>query len=332
MSPIAAEVPASGDSPEGHRVGTLANSVTVPEPLPEQDFDSSAAPLFPEPLVIGAQPRLRSDPRGLPDDQFKVPDTVLDGADLKGLSIRAASLRGDEHRYFTTTRQDSMDISRIWDGQAEALIICVADGVGSEPLSHHGSAEACRLLQDEVKRRVRALFDAEPVHGLPELCQDLAEVLAQRMTEIADYLKIAPKALSTTLVAALIEGRPADDAHRNYVLFAVGDSTAFLLREGAFQPCFADQHDGVITSTNTNALPTSPGRVAAVRGVLRPGEMLMTCTDGMSNPMRNAKVAAQLAARWGTGRVPSLPEFSWQVSFRAKSYGDDRTAICVWAR
>lgn len=287
---------------------------------------------FPEPLVIGAQPKLLSDPKGLPDSQFKVPDTVLDGADLEGLAIRAASLRGDDHRFFATTRQDSMDISRISDGHTEAILVCVADGVGSEPLSHHGSAQACRLLREEVQGRAKALFAAEATRGLPELCQDIAECLAQRLTEIADYLKISPQALSTTLVGALIEAHPIDAALRRYVLLGVGDSTALLLRGGGFQHCFPDQHDGMITGTGTNALPTSPGRIAAARGVLSRGEMLMICTDGMSNPMRNPQVAAQLAAWWSGGQIPGLPEFGWQVSFRAKSYGDDRTAVCVWAR
>jgi serine/threonine protein phosphatase PrpC len=116
------------------------------------------------------------------------------------------------------------------------------------------------------------------------------------------------------------------------VVFAVGDSSAFLLRDGKFAACFADQHDTMITSTGTNALPTSVGRVAAVRGELRAGDMLMICTDGMSNPMRNTQVTDQLAAWWAPGRVPGLPEFGWQLSFRAKSYGDDRTAVCFWGR
>ena len=57
----------------------------------------------------------------------------------------------------------------------------------------------------------------------------------------------------------------------------------------------------------------------------------MVCTDGLSNPMRNAAVSSQLAQWWGRGTVPGMPEFGWQLSFRAKSYGDDRTAVCAWS-
>jgi hypothetical protein len=60
--------------------------------------------------------------------------------------------------------------------------------------------------------------------------------------------------------------------------------------------------------------------------------MLMVCSDGMSNPMRNGDVRKQLAQWWSGDRVPGLLEFGWQVGYRAKTYGDDRTAVCVWSR
>ena len=58
--------------------------------------------------------------------------------------------------------------------------------------------------------------------------------------------------------------------------------------------------------------------------------MLMLCSDGLSGPMdNNESVRDQLADWWG-GQPPSLPEFYWQMSFRAQTYGDDRSAVCVW--
>jgi hypothetical protein len=130
---------------------------------------------FPEPLVLGVQPRLRSDPKGLPHERFRVPDSVLDGADLDGLAIRGASLRGDEHRYYGATRQDSMSIAEVSDGRIIAYLACVADGVGSEPLSQHGSASVCELAYEEVRTRLSQLFATDPEVDLPALCQDLAE-------------------------------------------------------------------------------------------------------------------------------------------------------------
>ena len=65
---------------------------------------------------------------------------------------------------------------------------------------------------------------------------------------------------------------------------------------------------------------------------LNSSDMLIICTDGLSNPMRNQDVRAQLAQWWECDRIPGIAQFGWQLSFRAKSFGDDRTAICVWGR
>ena len=297
----------------------------------KEDAAMPSVPSFPVPLIIGPEPKLTSAPRGLPDAASTVPDTVLDGADLPGLVIRGASIRGDEHRYFGITRQDSMGIWALADGQAEAYLVCVADGVGSEPMSQFGSAKACALLREEAERKLPALLAAGQDRGLPGICQNMAERVAARLADYGRNLQIAPKFLSTTLVGAVIEAEPASAAGRGCVVFAVGDSTAFLLRDGTFYPLLDDPHDGMIASTGTSALPTSPGTVATCRIMIRPGDMLMVCTDGLSNPMRNAAVSSQFGQWWGSGSVPEVPEFGWQLSFRAKSYGDDRTAVCVWS-
>jgi serine/threonine protein phosphatase PrpC len=162
--------------------------------------------------------------------------------------------------------------------------------------------------------------------------EKIAGSICDRLTDVAGYLGVAPKALSTTLAAALIELNPQDPAQRRFRILSVGDATAFLLSKRHFIPLLADPHDTTITSTATNALPTSLGEVGADAGILGPGDMLMVCTDGMSNPMRNADVRAQLAEWWGGDHVPSMPEFGWQMSYRVKTYDDDRTAVCVWGR
>jgi serine/threonine protein phosphatase PrpC len=254
---------------------------------------------------------------------------VLDGADLPGLKIRGASLRGDEHRYYSVTRQDSMGIRRVTDGTTEAYLVCVADGVGSERQSQRGSAEACHLLYDEVGRRVTALFSADPGRGLRVLGQDMMERVAERLTDVAHAWGVTPKVISTTLVGALLEAHPEHPERRRCVALGIGDSGAFLLRQGIFHPLFPDEHDTEITSTNTSALPTSPGQAVVIAAEMVPGDVLMVCTDGLSNPMRSDEVRKQLARWWGTG-APGLPEFGWQLSFRIRSYGDDRTAVCVW--
>jgi carbon monoxide dehydrogenase subunit G len=294
-----------------------------------------AVPRFSSPpLVIGPAPRLTSSLVGLPGGPYKVPDTVLDGADLDGIEVRGASLRGDEHRHYGATRQDAMDICRVRDDTLEAVLGCVADGVGSQPLSQLGAAQACVLVREEVRARLPALFASGPEGALPSLCQDLAERVAERLAQRAGFLKVPPQALSTTLAAAVVEAGAAQAGtphSRRWVAFAVGDAMAFVLRGGVFYPCFAHPGDAAPASTPP-ALPVSIGRVAAAAGEFRPGDALVVCTGGLSMPIRNPLVREQLAAWWGSGRVPTLPEFGWQMSFRIMFYRDDRTAVCFWPK
>ena len=148
----------------------------------------------------------------------------------------------------------------------------------------------------------------------------------------ADARRIHPETLSTTLVAALVELTPLDRPRRAMVL-RVGDSTAFVLRDGVFQECFPDAHKGEdVQESGTCALPGNPGTVEVDTVMLGNDDVLVLCTDGLSNPMHNDEVRAQLATWWSSGPVPGILEFGWQLAFRAKSYGDDRSVVCVWGR
>jgi serine/threonine protein phosphatase PrpC len=326
VTPEADELSPGPSQPESSKVRPLPGALPASQNERIHTFPNAIG----DPIFIGTEPRLGSAPAGLPEERYTLPDSVLDGAAAPGLAIRGASLRGDEHRFYGTTRQDSMGIWKVSDKHTEAFLVCVADGVGSQPLSQLGSLEACRLVHEYVPSSVTALLNADEDDELPGLCQELAERVALELAEIASRVRADPKELSTTLVAALVDASPVNPDERRYVAFGVGDSGAFLLRDRVFHALFADQHDTTITSTGTNALPTSVGRAVTYGGMLVPGDMLMICTDGLSNPMRNAKVTEQLTEWWGQGTIPQLALFGWQLSFRAKTYSDDRSAVCVW--
>jgi serine/threonine protein phosphatase PrpC len=307
----------------------IVKPVVFPEPIVKPV-------VFPEPIVIGAIPRLGSEPRGLPEpDQVlgpPVPDSVLDGADFQGLLIRGASRRGDRHRYLATVRQDSMGMWRVGDSETEAVLVCVTDGVSRETLSHLGAAEACRLLRDSPVLAVPDLLKASTKRRIRAIWENITVDLCDRLTSMARNLGVEPKALSTTLAAALIELNPQEPPQRRFVILSVGDAAAFLLKDREFTLLLEDPYGDATTSTATDALPTIVGELGVAAGVMEPGDVLMVCTDGMSNPMRNMDVRAQLAEWWGTGRVPSMAEFGWQLSYKVKTYDDDRTAVCVWGR
>ncbi|MEU0478538.1 protein phosphatase 2C domain-containing protein [Streptosporangium sp. NPDC006013] len=295
----------------------------LPEPVQALPEPSTPVPTFPEPLVIGRPPMLRSDPGVLPTphpEHLGRPDSELDGAALPGLVVRAASIRGDAHRYYGTPRQDAMGL---WQTGEAQLLTCVADGLGSKELSHAGASQACASAY-------RNITDLRAYTDLQVAAEYLIEGIADDIRKQAVQHEVPADALSTTFLAAVID-QSADASSHRARLMRVGDSTAFLLRRGVWEECFGKEGEETIASSATHALPGDIGHVEVAVADLEPGDMLLLCTDGISTPLtRNSRVGDQLSAWWSQAEPPSLPEFFWQSSFRAKSYDDDRTAICVW--
>jgi hypothetical protein len=284
--------------------------------------------VFPEPPVIGSAAAPEPSLMGLPEERHKVPDTVLDGADLEGLSVRGASLRGDGPRQHSATRRDAMDICRIREGEADVILGCVAGGAVSEPLSQLGAAQACTLVREEVRPRLSALFSITSEADLRAIGQDLVESVADRLTRLAGFLKADPQALSTGLTVAIVD-TSNNAAGRAFVAFALGSETVFLLRESVSHPRFANKSSAE-PATAIHTLPTAVGQVSMLSGNLAPGETLLICANGLAKALRNAEVRGVLAARWGSGRIPGLIEFGWVLSFQSNTHDDDRTAICFW--
>lgn len=318
-----------------------ANSAPVPASAPgfgasppeAQEPPGIGRPAFPPPVSFANPHAKAGQIRGLPEIPLAAPDTVLDGADFDGVSVRGASLRGEDHRYVGESRQDSMGLwtLRRLDGPP-VLLACVADGVGSQPYSHRGSARACRLLREEVAAALGELLDQERSPDPRVVGGRILRRVAMRMRAKAERAGWDPKALSTTLVAAVVELTPATQASR-VLAFGLGDSAAYLLRDGRFTPLWGDEATGTpIADSATYALPIHDSPVNGTGCSLANDQVLVICTDGLVNPMRNREVEEFLAQAWTTGPVPDLLEFAWQLGFRAKSYGDDRTAVCIWGR
>jgi serine/threonine protein phosphatase PrpC len=306
----------------------------APAPPAEQKPVEYGATRLPEPPILVGNPRLGSAPGSSPRAKRSPADSVLDGAQFKNFTVRAASLRGDDHRYNSDPRQDSIGVWAIdrpsWLGSGEDLLLaCVADGVGNCPLSHIGSAEACWLLRQHAEAHLAALTSMERMEiG----CRRVMADVAGGLRVLAEKNGLRPKDVSTTLVAGLVvPAGKQQGAVASALVFRVGDSPGFLLRERQWIsiPKNSGGEEAVHT-TGTDALPTRAEMCQVETHQLFAGDMLMLCSDGLSGPMdNNENVRDQLADWWGH-QPPSLPEFYWQMSFRAQTYGDDRSAVCVW--
>jgi serine/threonine protein phosphatase PrpC len=276
--------------------------------------------------------------RGMPEVEGQPADIELDGADLSRLHVRAASLRGSDHQFNIEPRQDSIRIRQVTNkAGSRTLSAVVSDGVGSQPLSHLGS----RLICDRFSELLGADGALDLVRNdgkLEKIAKSVVRGLVDELERAAKEKKRAPKEYSATMVAAVVEDVPPNyvDPVRKAVVLAIGDACAYVLRhDGAWE----DVHDpkdvpGDLVSTGTDAMPGSgPEALCCYQAFLSPGDMLLICTDGLANPMRgNAEVKDRLAFYWRGASPRSALEFGWQVGFRAKSHGDDRSAICIWAR
>jgi uncharacterized protein YegL len=309
---LSAPVPQSASRAEGAAARSPASA-------------QAASPAFPSAPAFGRQ-ALAPRPllNGLPVDWHRVPDTVLDGADLKGLAVRGASLRGNAHRDKGVTRQDAMGIYQVNADGIEVILGVVADGKDGEPLSHLGAEQACLLVRDEVTARLPYLFGGGSNGDLAHVCNDIAQSVAARLAQRAGFLKAPPGALSTTLAAAMVEAGGTARSRR-CVLFGVGDCAGLLNYNGALIPVTHLSRDAVM-------LPDRVGDVAAHEVSLDKGNALILCTPGLEKPLRQPEVRDQFLKWWQPDHVATLPEFAWQLSFRAKSGDEDRTAICFLAR
>ncbi len=265
----------------------------------------------PSPPVLVGAPRLTSTPTAFPTIDGATPDSVLDGGSTGRLVVRAASVRGDDHRFYGETRQDAFGIRAIRTPAGdEILIVCVADGVGSEPMSHVGARKVCGRLAAGLAPVAESLLTGPPDQRFGHMVATAIRELAGILTAEARSRSIEPERLSTTVTCALI-AMSADGVGR-VAWFRVGDSEAFTLRGLAFNPMF-DGRPGAFAETRTAALPSHPESIEIVHSDALPGDVVILCTDGL--PVGSPPIAHQLSSWWNRD-VPNLAEFYWQLSFR----------------
>ncbi|MFJ5937951.1 protein phosphatase 2C domain-containing protein [Streptomyces sp. NPDC093071] len=263
-----------------------------------------------------------------------LPDIVLDGAAFGALTVRAASVRGDSHRYTGEPRQDSVIMALLGEeAGGELLMLAVADGVGSQRLSHVGAYKACRLAVWAFDLRAREMYEALAA-GRADRFADVAEEtttrIAARLQQIAVGSETDPAAYSTTLRVLLV---PLDPEVRTRGLVTIGDGGTALLRDGKWDLApggtVRETDDGII-DTRTAALPLTRTPVTRLL-TTRPGDVLVLSTDGLSSPLAGEPEMREfLGAAWGGDVVPGPVDFLWQFQYRVKSYDDDRTAVVLW--
>ena len=271
------------------------------------------------------------EPKPPPADPYR-PDTIFDGWSTPHLTVRLASVRGDQHRFDGRPRQD--DVVAAWHEPTATVVFAVADGVSSAPQSHVGAALVCRTAVNDLLAQLgqdRSGPDWTRVLQAARY-QLLMRVARGREPDEQDKAE-AVRTLATTLVAGTVT--PNRDGSMDVTLVRAGDSTAWCLQQGRFNQLLSGGESGAeeISSTAVVALPRLSAQARPMNYTLPPDGVLLVGTDGFGVPLGD-----------GTGMVGDLfgselavppvepRTLAHLLDFSRETFDDDRTLLAVWPR
>lgn len=300
---------------------TPQDSTLVDPVAATDDFENQFSP-----LVVG-----EAGPEITPiqiSDRFEsarnVPDTVIDGWENKEFVIRAAAVRGQEHRHSGMPRQDAFHVEVSPNGQY--IFAAVADGVSSAKLSHKGASTAVRYAVEWLKRSYSS-------HTEFEGWDDLVKGTAWAVKSLADKSPDnSPMDFATTLVVAVIRRDGGGLAAESV---SIGDSGFWKLgKDGIFL------HEGgkresssIFASSAVSPLPSVPHSIQNSAASSAEEEVLMLGSDGIGDPLGGGGgPLTELLKQRLLGRIPSLIEFAHLVDFSKAGFADDRVLIAIWPK
>jgi hypothetical protein len=253
------------------------------------------------------------------------PDTIVDGFSWGRATVRAASLRGYDHRYRGTPRQDDFVIGMAGD----TLVLAVADGVSQAAESHVGATIACRQAVQWCRDRA---VDHNWDWG--DLARNAAWALvayAERALGAPTTPEAAEAMLATTLTVAVLPLGGSAPAPVPASVFHVGDSDAWLFQEGEFRNITSlGGPEETIHSSAVAGLPRIPSTTTALSVDLHPGDVLLLGSDGFGEPMGDGTGLVPDLFRRYLEEVPPMLALAHALDFSRETFDDDRTLVAVW--
>lgn len=251
-------------------------------------------------------------PDGPPPSLIGPSDTEVSAASLPGIKIRAASVRGVQHRSQHTVRQDTFALAQ-HAGHSAVAVVC--DGVGSLERSDH----AARL----VSRRLAW-------HGAAGTrWPDAFAVVNTELAKVAaEWESTGAGPMATTAVAVTVSWR---DGWWLGEAAWVGDSPLWHLGDdGRWQPVTLAAAAGgeAYHSSGVRPMPTRDGSCCWCSFRCQ-GGALFAMTDGVGNPLLWAPDVQDTLANWWAS-PPDPLSFAAQVGFARKTHIDDRTVVGIW--
>jgi PPM family protein phosphatase len=208
---------------------------------------------------------------------------------------------------------------------ASPRLVAVADGVGGHAAGEVASAVAIGALAGLEKRRLREPLPAALEAAVREGNATIAFVAGARP---------ATRGMGTTVCAVALH-------ERTLVVAGIGDSRAYLLRDGALRRLTRDDSlvqrlvdEGLLDdeaarahpqrSVVTAALDGDPGRAPALTSLgAQPGDRVLVCSDGLSDLVDDDALAEVL------GTLPRERAADRLVELALAAGGRDNVSVVV---
>lgn len=277
------------------------------------------------PLVFVGRSQLGPKPWRLPRRMPALHGVEADEALAGDLDIRATSVVGPAHRFDPEAdghRQDTYRLGLSADGQF--LVAAVADGVSNAARSQDGAKWAASTAVEYLRLELARNSDHRRLQA-----DRLFAAVANRMKTHAERIQVAPKALASTLIVAVIPTSAGRPGQRTAWLGWVADSSGWQLEAGRWRRVTGLAKSGYDPNALDGCLPADPHLAKSALIVLQTGQALALMTDGLSDLLTDVGGAQEeLAKRWST--PPTLPAFVRDLCFDAPGQDDDRTAVVIW--
>lgn len=357
----AAEGPSSAPEADDERVNSTGPAAFDSSPAPESaTADSEAAA---DPVVTAREPVAPhatwtashlpeiANPQAIKNvvptlvhrkPGARVPAMTVDTARIGSAFVAAASTRGALHQEFRSTRQDAYLLACSADEQW--LVFAVADGVTQAPHSHVAADHACRTATEAICAHLNDSGTPETIiwEDVVEKCR--AAIRKQSASQInpeaaakasqADIDRaIAKQVMSTTLQVGVVQTQLGDGGRAYVTARLAGDGSAHILRAAdgwRGLDIGKETGDGVQTNDVT-PLPRDPGEVSVRSGTLLPGDLLLSCTDGIGEELGDGDNETGDFLRQAWAEPVSATEFLRTINFVKSGASDDRTAVVVWS-
>jgi protein phosphatase len=206
-------------------------------------------------------------------------------------------------------RQTSLPQATTQQGRSRGHVLLVADGMGGHNAGEVASALSVETVEAFVVELLRRFsnLQADDENGV---IHDLREAVRQADARIFEEAREHPefRGMGTTLTVAFASGR-------RVFLFHAGDSRCYHLRGGSLQQVTEDHtlvaelvHSGAISPEQarhhphrhivTNVLGGDKAgvRVDVQRGTLEPGDVLLICSDGLTDMLDDGRLASVLTS------------------------------------